>query len=217
MSTSSQPQSTTVDAATIPLPANSPSTVSSSSAATSSAGSNPSFAVGYAAGSVVPNGVPYDPSTAAAYNAYAMQYMNTYQQTYPYAAAAYTQYYGYAPPEASGVSTTATAPNNESQTKVPMPSAKASCSDDAEDDDDDDPTIDRGQSSKASNLLPIWGNEKTMNLNSLVLTNILQSPYFKVNLFQLKTYHEVIDEIYYNVKHLEPWERGSRKVQLLCL
>lgn len=32
-----------------------------------------------------------------------------------------------------------------------------------------------------------------------------------VTLFQLKTYHEVIDEIYYQVKHLEPWERGSRK------
>ena len=28
-------------------------------------------------------------------------------------------------------------------------------------------------------------------------------------LFQ--TYHEVIDEIYYKVDHLEPWERGSRK------
>lgn len=26
-----------------------------------------------------------------------------------------------------------------------------------------------------------------------------------MTLFQLKTYHEVIDEIYYQVKHLEPW------------
>lgn len=50
-----------------------------------------------------------------------------------------------------------------------------------------------------------------MNLNSLILTNIQSSSYFKVTLFKLKTYHEVIDEIYYQVKHLEPWERGSRK------
>jgi len=64
---------------------------------------------------------------------------------------------------------------------------------------------------KKSNGLPIWGNEKTMNLNSLILTNIQSSQYFKVNLYQLKTYHEVIDEIYYNVNHLEPWEKGSRK------
>lgn len=34
---------------------------------------------------------------------------------------------------------------------------------------------------------------------------------FSVNLYELKTYHEVIDEIYYKVSHLEPWEKGSRK------
>lgn len=32
-----------------------------------------------------------------------------------------------------------------------------------------------------------------------------------VTLFKLKTYHEVVDEIFYQVKHLEPWEKGSRK------
>lgn len=53
---------------------------------------------------------------------------------------------------------------------------------------------------KKSNVLPAWGNEKTMNLNSMVLTNILASPYFKNQLYQLKTYHEVVDEIYYKVR-----------------
>lgn len=61
------------------------------------------------------------------------------------------------------------------------------------------------------NTLHVWGNDKTMNLNSLLLTNIQSSHYFKVNLFGLKTYHEVVDEIYYNVGHMEPWEKGSRK------
>ncbi|XP_057326545.1 pre-mRNA-splicing factor 38B-like isoform X1 [Microplitis mediator] len=64
---------------------------------------------------------------------------------------------------------------------------------------------------KKSNVLALWGNERTMNLNPLILTNILSSHYFKVNLYELKTYHEVIDEIYYKVAHLEPWEKGSRK------
>ena len=50
-----------------------------------------------------------------------------------------------------------------------------------------------------NNTLSIWGNEKTMNLNPLILTNIQSSPYFKVNLYELKTYHEVVDEIYYKV------------------
>ncbi|KAK9878871.1 hypothetical protein WA026_003700 [Henosepilachna vigintioctopunctata] len=65
--------------------------------------------------------------------------------------------------------------------------------------------------SKQSNILPLWGNERTMNLNPLILTNIQSSSYFKVNLYELKTYHEVVDEIYYQVTHLEPWEKGSRR------
>ncbi|XP_022660538.1 pre-mRNA-splicing factor 38B-like isoform X2 [Varroa jacobsoni] len=64
---------------------------------------------------------------------------------------------------------------------------------------------------KTANHLPVWGNDKTMNLNTMILTNIQGSAYFKVTLYKLKTYHQVIDEIYFNVAHLEPWERGSRK------
>ncbi|XP_034234160.1 pre-mRNA-splicing factor 38B isoform X2 [Thrips palmi] len=64
---------------------------------------------------------------------------------------------------------------------------------------------------KKGNVLPVWGSDRTMNMNPLILTNIQSSHYFKVNLYELKTYHEVIDEIYYKVQHLEPWEKGSRK------
>lgn len=78
---------------------------------------------------------------------------------------------------------------------------------------EEDWTVDKGvNSKKANNTLAVWGNEKTMNLNNLILTNILQSPYFKVTLYRLSTYSEIIDEVWYNVKHLEPWERGSRQV-----
>jgi len=61
------------------------------------------------------------------------------------------------------------------------------------------------------NTLYVWGNAATMNLNSLILTNITNSPYFKGSLAELKTYHEIVDEIYYKVRHLEPWEKGSRR------
>ena len=60
---------------------------------------------------------------------------------------------------------------------------------------------------KQNNVLPLWGNEKTMNLNSMILTNVLSSPYFKNDLFQLKTYHEVVDEIYYKVRKEETRRR----------
>ena len=72
---------------------------------------------------------------------------------------------------------------------------------------------DEEQIKKKSNALPIWGNQQSMNINNLVVTNILSSPYFKNELFKIKTFHEVIDEIYYKVDHLEPWEKGSRKIR----
>lgn len=46
-------------------------------------------------------------------------------------------------------------------------------------------------SSKQSNILPLWGNERTMNLNPLILTNIQSSHYFKGNLY-LTLFNEVI-------------------------
>ena len=61
-----------------------------------------------------------------------------------------------------------------------------------------------GQMKRFNNTLPLWGNKETMNINHLILSNIRGSPYFKTDLFKLKTYHEVIDEIYYKV-------RGVRK------
>ncbi|RDD41140.1 Pre-mRNA-splicing factor 38B [Trichoplax sp. H2] len=70
----------------------------------------------------------------------------------------------------------------------------------------------RKKNKNKGNVLPFHGSEKTMNLNNMVYTNIISSPYFKNELFTLKTYHEVVDEIYYKVNHLEPWERGSRNL-----
>jgi len=64
---------------------------------------------------------------------------------------------------------------------------------------------------KVPNSLTPYGNERTMNLNSLVLTNIQNSIYFKYNLYDINTYHGVLEEISKKVKHLEPWEKGSRK------
>lgn len=81
----------------------------------------------------------------------------------------------------------------------------------SDDGTDDDPTVDRNYG-RAAGTLPIFGNEKTMNLNPLLLTNIQQSPYFRTTLYSLKNVNELLDEIWNSVKHMEPWERGSRKV-----
>ncbi|XP_039008715.1 pre-mRNA splicing factor SR-like 1 isoform X2 [Hibiscus syriacus] len=45
-------------------------------------------------------------------------------------------------------------------------------------------------------------------LEKVLCMNILSSDYFK-ELYRLKTYHEVIDEIYNQVDHVEPWMSGN--------
>jgi pre-mRNA-splicing factor 38B len=40
--------------------------------------------------------------------------------------------------------------------------------------------------SKKSNILPFWGNEETMNLNPLILTNVQNSPYYKLTLVPIQ-------------------------------
>ena len=39
---------------------------------------------------------------------------------------------------------------------------------------------------KKQGQLSCWGNQQSMNLNPLILTNITGSPYFKVQLFNIK-------------------------------
>ncbi|KAJ1981477.1 hypothetical protein H4R35_000690 [Dimargaris xerosporica] len=66
-----------------------------------------------------------------------------------------------------------------------------------------------------ANKLETWGNETTMNLNNIVYQNIHSSPYFKS--LALKTYHEVVDEIYYKVDCLDPFVKGTMASSAFCL
>ncbi|CAI2354304.1 unnamed protein product [Caenorhabditis sp. 36 PRJEB53466] len=66
---------------------------------------------------------------------------------------------------------------------------------------------------KRSNILPIWGNQVTMNLNTLVLENIRESYYYKNNLVEIDSFQTLVEQIFYQVKHLEPWEKGTRRLQ----
>ncbi|KAI9021133.1 putative RNA binding protein [Hyaloraphidium curvatum] len=66
------------------------------------------------------------------------------------------------------------------------------------------------------NALPTWGNESTMNLNALVHSNIMSSPYFR-GLYDKKTYHEVLAEITKKVDSLEPFMKGTVASTAFCL
>lgn len=45
-------------------------------------------------------------------------------------------------------------------------------------------------------------------MEKVLSMNITSSDYFK-ELYKIKTYHEVIDEIYHQVDHVEPWMTGN--------
>ncbi|CAM9379861.1 unnamed protein product [Scytosiphon promiscuus] len=61
------------------------------------------------------------------------------------------------------------------------------------------------------NVLPIHGNDRTFNLNTLLAQTILASEYFK-SLAAITTYLEVVDEIYSYCDHVAPWAPGTSRV-----
>jgi hypothetical protein len=55
------------------------------------------------------------------------------------------------------------------------------------------------------------GAQDSMNMNNMLLTNIRVSDYFKL-LAEKRTFDEVVDEIYYNVKSAVPWVPGTHNI-----
>lgn len=70
---------------------------------------------------------------------------------------------------------------------------------------------DNDEHAAVSNVLPMNGNTTNYNINNLLFNNIMENEYFRA-LYQLRTYHEVIDEIYRSVDHVEPWQTGTARL-----
>ncbi|KAF9438272.1 PRP38 pre-mRNA processing factor 38 domain-containing protein B [Entomortierella beljakovae] len=60
----------------------------------------------------------------------------------------------------------------------------------------------------SSNVLATHGNQRTMNLNSVIFQNINDSPYLKT-LGDLESFQEIVNEAQRNVKSMEPYLKGS--------
>ncbi|KAI8928122.1 PRP38 family-domain-containing protein [Entophlyctis helioformis] len=74
----------------------------------------------------------------------------------------------------------------------------------------------KGGGTGPSKRVELWGNKETMNLHNILYINVLASPYFK-GLYEKHTFHEVVDEIYYNVSTLEPFFKGTNASSAFCL
>eukprot|EP00581_Thalassiosira_minuscula_P011071 CAMPEP_0183716358 /NCGR_PEP_ID=MMETSP0737-20130205/10312_1 /TAXON_ID=385413 /ORGANISM="Thalassiosira miniscula, Strain CCMP1093" /LENGTH=539 /DNA_ID=CAMNT_0025945625 /DNA_START=46 /DNA_END=1665 /DNA_ORIENTATION=+ len=65
--------------------------------------------------------------------------------------------------------------------------------------------------SHLKNIIPLIGPDDTFNIHPMLLQNISKSPYFQKCCEKLTDWNMVVDEIYYEVKHMEPWTAGAHK------
>lgn len=57
-----------------------------------------------------------------------------------------------------------------------------------------------------------WANAgPAYGLENVLRQNILASDYYKKTVVKLATWEEVVDEIYYSVKDVEPWMSGNAR------
>lgn len=66
-------------------------------------------------------------------------------------------------------------------------------------------------------MIKIWQDIDNVQLNSRLKNNIIHCNYFR-NLYVIRTYHEVIEEIAKTCSHAEPWAVGGTAVpsSLFC-
>lgn len=69
--------------------------------------------------------------------------------------------------------------------------------------------VEEGRNSRQK--LPIWGPDDTFHFNPMLLQNTIKSSYFQKCCRDITDWSSLVDEIYYQVKHLEPWATGSSK------
>lgn len=55
---------------------------------------------------------------------------------------------------------------------------------------------------KRNNVLPTWGNATTMNMNTLLLENIVQSSYYKNYLTEVVNFQQACEQVLHNVSAL---------------
>ena len=80
-------------------------------------------------------------------------------------------------------------------------------------DDDDDPL--NPHPDEKPNMVPMHGSKENFNMNTLLHSTVTESEYFRA-LYQLRTYPEVLDEIYRSVSHVEAWQAGTSRMPSTC-
>lgn len=71
--------------------------------------------------------------------------------------------------------------------------------------------VEEGRNNRTKGLLPLYGPDDSFQFNPMLLNNIiLKSTYFaKTCCEKITDWNALVDEIYYQVKHVEPWAAGT--------
>ena len=67
------------------------------------------------------------------------------------------------------------------------------------------------QKGRGKNVLPLWGPEDSFHFNPLLLKNTIQSQYFQKCCQTLTDWNSVIDEVYTEVQHVQPFSSPMDK------
>lgn len=59
--------------------------------------------------------------------------------------------------------------------------------------------------------MELYGNKTTFNLENVLRLNIINADYFRDTCLKLGSWEEVVDEVYYDVQHVEPWMSGNAR------
>lgn len=65
------------------------------------------------------------------------------------------------------------------------------------------------ENSHLRGAIPLSCPDDTFNIHPMLLQNISKSPYFQKCCEKLTDWNTLVDEIYYEVKHMEPWTAGT--------
>lgn len=65
------------------------------------------------------------------------------------------------------------------------------------------------ENSHLRGAIPLSCPDDTFNIHPMLLQNISKSPYFQKCCEKLTDWNTLVDEIYYEVKHMEPWTAGK--------
>lgn len=72
------------------------------------------------------------------------------------------------------------------------------------------------QNSHLRGIIPLSCPDDTFNMHPMLLQNIAKSPYFHKCVDTLTDWNGLVDEIYYEVKHLEPFTAGESLIPAGC-